>query len=87
MISNRKETGQQTDPRVAVVDDICDVEETEKPFGKRWHHEEIVLQAEHLAALREGKAVAVDVREEYVVFLRLDSRVVVGNERAWYGEE
>jgi len=49
MMSNRKEFEQQTDPRIAVVDDICAVEETEKPFGKRWHHEEIVLP-EHLAA-------------------------------------
>lgn len=77
MMNNRKEAGYQTDSRIAVVDDICDVEETEEPFGRRWHHEAIVLQAEHLAALREGKAVAVDVREEYVVFLKLDARVAV----------
>jgi hypothetical protein len=77
MMSNRKEAGQQTDPRIAVVDDVCDVEETEKPFGKRWHHEVIALQPEHLAAMGEGKAVAVDVREEYVVFLKLDYRAAV----------
>ncbi|HSW10812.1 MAG TPA: hypothetical protein VLK32_07930 [Bacillota bacterium] len=77
MVNNRKEAGSQTDPRIAVVDNICNVEETEKPFGKRWHQEVIVLQAEHLAALSEGKVVAVDVCEEYVVFLKLDARVAV----------
>ncbi len=24
------------DPRIAIVDGPCDVEETEQPFGKRW---------------------------------------------------
>jgi len=85
MVNNRKEPGSQTDPRIAIVDDICAVEETEEPFGKRWHHEEIVLQAEHLAALREGKAVAVDVREEYVVFLKLDAKVAVRLRELGYG--
>jgi len=84
-MSNRKEFKQQTDPHIAVVDDICDVEETKKPFGKRWHHEEIVLQAEHLAALREGKAVAVDVSEEYVVFLKLDAKVAARLKELGYG--
>jgi len=83
-MSNRKEFEQQTDPRIAVVDDICDVEETEKPFGQRWHHEGIVLQAEHLAALREGQAVAVDVREEYVVFLKLDAKVAARQKELGY---
>jgi|GEM_PF-891209 len=74
---DRKVTVSQDDPRIAIVDDICDVEESEEPFGKRWHYEEIVLRSEHLAALREGKAVAVDVREEYVVFLKLDDKAAV----------
>ena len=85
MMSNRKEARQQTDPRIAVVDDICNVEENEEPFGKRWHHEIIVLQAEHLAALSEGKAVAVDVCEEYVVFLKLDEKVAVRLKELGYG--
>lgn len=84
-MSNRKEVGPQTDRRIAVVDDICDVEETGKPFGKRWHHEEIVLRAEHLEALGEGKSVAVDVREEYVVFLKLDAKVAVRLKELGYG--
>jgi len=83
-MNNRKETGQQRDTRIAVVDDICNVEETEKPFGKRWHQEVVVLQAEHLAALSEGKAVAVDVREEYVVFLKLDDKVAVNLKELGY---
>ena len=67
------------DPRIKVLDEVCDVEETEKPFGKRWHHEEIGLRPEHLKALQEGKVLALDVREEYVVFLKLIA--TVGSER------
>lgn len=43
------------DPRIAVVDAVCDVEETRRPFGRRWRQEEVVLNAEHLAALQAGK--------------------------------
>jgi hypothetical protein len=66
------ESEQTPDPRIAVVDEVCDVEETERPFGKRWHQEEVILSPEHLTALQAGKVLALDVREEYVVFLRLN---------------
>ena len=61
------------DPRIAIVDGPCDVEDTEQPFGKRWRQEEMTLTAEHLAALQAGKMVAVDVQSEYVLFLRLQA--------------
>jgi len=61
------------DPRIAIVDAPCDVEETEQPFGKRWRQEVMTLTAEHLAALQAGKLVAVDVQNEYVLFLRLQA--------------
>jgi hypothetical protein len=69
----REEEGHKVDrdPRVAILDQVCDVEASEKPFGKRWHQEGIVLQNEHLAALLEGKVLALDVREEYAVLLKL----------------
>jgi hypothetical protein len=67
-----RESEQKTDPRIAVLDEVCDVEETERPFGKRWHQEEVILSPEHVAALQTGKVLAVDVGEEYVVFLRLN---------------
>jgi hypothetical protein len=84
-MNRREEARQQTDPRIAVVDGICDVEETEEPFGKRWHYEEVVLRAEHLAALQQGKTLAVDVREEYVVFLKLDDEAAVMLKELGYG--
>jgi hypothetical protein len=59
-------------PFVAIVDEICDVEESERPFGKRWAQQRIRLDESHLNALREGKKLALDVNEEYVVFLELD---------------
>jgi hypothetical protein len=58
--------------RVAIVEKPCDVEETSRPFGKRWGQEIIALTARHILALQAGKHLAVDVRGEYVVFLRLE---------------
>jgi hypothetical protein len=62
-------TEQSADPRVAILDGECDVEESGRPFGKRWAQQRITLSAEHLAALQSGKVLALDVQEEYVAFL------------------
>ena len=59
------------DSLLAIVDAPFDVEKTDQPFGKRWGGDVVTLTGEHLAALREGKLLAVDVMNEYVVFLRL----------------
>ncbi len=61
----------ELDPSLVIVDAPFDVEETEQPFGKRWGGEVMTLSKEHLAVLHEGKLVAVDVMNEYVVFLRM----------------
>jgi len=62
-------TQQTQDPRLAIVETPCDCNESEQPFGKRWRQENITLTEEHLAALRHGKLVALDVQGEYVVYL------------------
>ncbi len=59
------------DPRVAIVDRAFDVDLTEEPFGKRWRDEKIFITEEHLQALHDGKLLALDTQEEYVVFLEL----------------
>jgi hypothetical protein len=59
------------DPRVAIVDRAFDVDLTEEPFGKRWRDEKIFITEEHLNALRQGKLLALDTQEEYVVFVEL----------------
>lgn len=64
----------EADSTLAIVDVPFDVEQTEQPFGKRWGGEIMTLTKEHLAALHEGKSVAVDVMNEYVVFLRLQTK-------------
>lgn len=69
-----KASAMETEPTLAIVDASFDVEETEQPFGKRWGGEIMTLSKEHLAALQEGKLVAVDVMGEYVVFLRLQDK-------------
>lgn len=64
----------ELDSSLAIVDAPFEVEETDQPFGKRWGGEIMTLSKEHLAALHEGKLVAVDVMNEYVVFLRLQTK-------------
>ena len=63
----------ELDSSIAIVDAPFDVEETDQPFGERWGGEIMTLTQEHLAALQDGKVVAVDVMNEYVVFLRLQN--------------
>ena len=63
----------EPEPTLAIVDAPYDTLESDQPFGKRWGDEVMTLTAEHLAALQDGKLVAVDVQGEYVVFLRLQN--------------
>lgn len=65
----------ELEPTLAIVDVPFDVEETDQPFGRRWGGEVMILTPEHLAALQDGKSLAVDVMDEYVVFLRLQDMV------------
>jgi len=84
-MADGKKSEAKPGPRIVILDGTCDVEATEKPFGKRWHQEEILLRDEHLAALKQGKVLALDVREEYVVFLKLDPTVANNKLRQLHG--
>jgi hypothetical protein len=66
-------TSKMTDiePVIAIVDAVCDVEETCQPFGKRWGGDCFTLTHEHLDAFQSGKLVALDVQGEYVAFVRI----------------
>lgn len=56
---------------VAIVPDSLDATDgAATPFGKRWGGDIIQLSPEHLAALQAGGTVAIDVQNEYIVFLR-----------------
>ena len=74
-----------SDPRIAIVDAPFDCDESERPFGKRWRQETISLTAAHIEALRRGQLVAVDVQQEYVVYLKLDA--VIETEPGELGDE
>lgn len=66
-----KASTMEPEATLAIVNAPYDTLESNQPFGKRWGDEVMTLTAEHLAALQNGKLVAVDVQGEYVVFLRL----------------
>ncbi|WP_295432528.1 hypothetical protein [uncultured Thiodictyon sp.] len=59
-----------TDSRIAIVDRIYDSDRSEEPFGKRWRDECVTLDAATLAALLQGKILALDVQGEYVIYVR-----------------
>lgn len=61
---------------VVIVNEINDVEETSLPFGKRYGQQLIMLNEEHLAALRAGQYLALDAQGEYVVFVGLQEMTV-----------
>lgn len=63
---------EENQPVIAIVDAVCDVEETGQPFGKRWAAQHVKLSSAHIAALQGGKLLAVDVNDEYVVFLEIE---------------
>jgi hypothetical protein len=57
--------------RVLVVDRPFDAADgADTPFGRRWEGGTITLTAEHLAALKNGKTLALDIRDEYVTFVK-----------------
>jgi hypothetical protein len=62
----------RSDPCITIVTTPFDVDETTQPFGKRWRQQEISLTSEHIEALQAGKWLALDVLDEYVMFVRLD---------------
>lgn len=64
---------QDVESGVVIVDAPFNVDETEHPFGQRWGGECFTLTSEHLAALQAGKTLALDVQNEYVTFVRLQS--------------
>ena len=58
-------------PAIAIVPDAFDATNgAETPFGRRWGGDVFELSAEHLAALQAGQTLALDVQNEYIVFLQ-----------------
>ena len=60
------------DEYMVIVDKPFDPETNEQPFGKRWGGDVYELTPEHLAALQAGKAIALDVMNEYLTFVVLE---------------
>lgn len=44
----------------------------ETPFGHRWGGDVITLTSRHIEVMRSGQTLALDVMNEYVVFLKTD---------------
>jgi len=63
----------------AIVPEPCDVLQTSQPFGKPWRDQVVSLTPEHLRALQEGQYVAVDVQNEYPVFLQFEQHKEPGH--------
>ena len=62
----------KSDEQAVIVDAMFDTEEVDSPFGRRYGSEKLVLTAEQLQTLQQGKLLVVDVLGEYVLFVELD---------------
>jgi hypothetical protein len=54
---------------IAATDKIVDADEADTVFGKRWGYDVFRLTEQDIAALREGKFLALDILGEYVAYL------------------
>lgn len=58
-----------------MVTEICvAADDGDTVFGKRWASQLIRINPEQLMALQEGKYLALDVQEEYVVYLQAERK-------------
>ncbi len=73
--------------RVRIVDTPFDTDGAETPFGQRWEGGTITLSAPHLAALKNGKMLALDVRDEYVAFLKANVKRKTPSKRKTGGRD
>lgn len=51
---------------------VFDLENEKSPFGKRWGGETITINENDLKQLQEGNLLALDVMNEYVVYVKLE---------------
>ena len=61
----------ETEQRIHIIDKPFDTLTDTTPFGPRYGDEKVLLTVEHLQALQQGKLLAVDVMNEYVLFVAL----------------
>ena len=52
---------------------------SETPFGHRWGGNIFTLTAEHITAMKDGQTIALDVMNEYVVFLKSEPGMEMTN--------
>jgi hypothetical protein len=58
---------------VAIVNEIISPLDGDTVFGQRWGNGDLIkITAKELDALTDGKILALDVEDEYVVYLQLD---------------
>lgn len=59
------------DTQVLIVDQPFPADGHDTPFGQRWGGYSLKLTRAQLSALQAGKLLALDVANEYVIFLSL----------------
>lgn len=64
-------TAIEREPVVAITNEYISADDGETVFGKRWASQMTTINAEQLAALQQGKYLALDVQGEYIVYLKL----------------
>lgn len=62
----------EIDPRATVTDIHVPADAGDTVFGKRWASEIIRITPEQVKALQAGSYIALDVQNEYIVYLVLE---------------
>lgn len=55
---------------VKIVEEPFECDGDNTPFGRRWGGEVINIDEKEIEALKSGKLLAIDVRSEYVIFVK-----------------
>ncbi len=62
-----------TDDAKIIVDKTIDIENETTPFGKRYGADVFAITDEDIENLRNGKLIALDVQNEYIIYLKFKS--------------
>jgi predicted protein tyrosine phosphatase len=59
---------------LVIIDEAVCADDAKTVFGRRWGGQMFRLEEHHLAALRQGRYVALDIQDEYVAYLQFVPR-------------
>jgi hypothetical protein len=63
-----------TDENKIILDKIIDIENETTPFGSRCGGDVFIITEQDIENLKNGKIIALDVRNEYITYLKFKTK-------------